>query len=421
MTAYTINFSDPLKPSFTINAGGYNGPGSANAQSSLRLYGEAAIQWGESVDENMLRLNENFAGATPPYTPIGGQIWVRQSLYWNFGINWWAYNFASDTWVSITVNYAPPPLPADAYVGTYYYNAGVLYLSTSQYQQAAIAWLPREFTVGVAAPINGVDKPTQIAQVYNSFTQQWVSLSGNASNISVTSYPPAFTGPSVQDALQQLADGKVAKSGDTMTGFLTLNANPVAGLQAATKQYVDAAASGNVPAGTIVMWSPSAGPVPSGWAACDGTSGTPDLRDRWIVGAGGSYGAGSTGGSLTTIAAGTHNHGTDVQGSHSHGGLTANYTLTINDIPPHQHLAYTVYSGSAVPGFPFVSSSPWTMGGGTPDDPFVTYNTQSAGGGGGHAHGINADGLHSHTTTSAGSHTHTYTPPYYALIFIMKL
>lgn len=51
-----------------------------------------------------------------------------------------------------------------------------------------------------------------------------------------------------------------------------------------------------VPRGTIVAWYSSSGPVPAGWALCDGTSGTPDLRNRFLMGVGQFTGVGSTGG-----------------------------------------------------------------------------------------------------------------------------
>jgi len=50
-----------------------------------------------------------------------------------------------------------------------------------------------------------------------------------------------------------------------------------------------------VPPGMIVMWSGSVDTIPEGWALCDGTNGTPNLRDRFIVGAGGRYGVGAGG------------------------------------------------------------------------------------------------------------------------------
>ena len=51
-----------------------------------------------------------------------------------------------------------------------------------------------------------------------------------------------------------------------------------------------------VPSGGIIMWSGSIGSIPSGYYICDGTNGTPDLRDRFVVGAGNTYAVGNTGG-----------------------------------------------------------------------------------------------------------------------------
>jgi microcystin-dependent protein len=51
------------------------------------------------------------------------------------------------------------------------------------------------------------------------------------------------------------------------------------------------------PSGTIKMWHGIEADVPVGWQICDGTNGTPDLRDKFVVGAGSSYTLGETGGS----------------------------------------------------------------------------------------------------------------------------
>jgi len=71
---------------------------------------------------------------------------------------------------------------------------------------------------------------------------------------------------------------------DTLTvgGQTTFN-GPVAGVE-------------GIPAGGIIMWSGSIANIPSGFALCDGTNGTPDLTDRFVVGAGGSESVGATGG-----------------------------------------------------------------------------------------------------------------------------
>jgi hypothetical protein len=82
MTTYVIDYSDPLKAGFTIQPGSFDGPGGSVSSSSLRLYGRGSLEWGESVDEDLVRLLENFAGATPPLNPTPGQLWYKQKLYW---------------------------------------------------------------------------------------------------------------------------------------------------------------------------------------------------------------------------------------------------------------------------------------------------------------------------------------------------
>ena len=51
--------------------------------------------------------------------------------------------------------------------------------------------------------------------------------------------------------------------------------------------------------GMILLWSGSTGSIPSGFVLCNGSNSTPDLRDRFVVGAGNSYSVGATGGSNT--------------------------------------------------------------------------------------------------------------------------
>jgi hypothetical protein len=105
---------------------------------------------------------------------------------------------------------------------------------------------------------------------------------------------------------------------------------------------------GFVPVGGVIMWTGSLASIPAGWLLCDGTSGVPDLRDRFVVAAGGSYSPAAVGGSAATSfdgfhshlgsvtdAQGTHTHATaasgssDAVGSHSHGGITQSHVLTI--------------------------------------------------------------------------------------------
>jgi len=96
--------------------------------------------------------------------------------------------------------------------------------------------------------------------------------------------------------------------------------------------------------GFIGMFSGSIGSIPSDWALCDGTNGTPDLRDRFVVGAGSTYSVGATGGATT------HSHGGATGGVSFGGGgtLTAGALDTAHthpissdsNLPPYYALAY---------------------------------------------------------------------------------
>lgn len=173
------------------------------------------------------------------------------------------------------------------------------------------------------------------------------------------------------------------KDGSTMTGPLVLSGNPTTNLQAATKQYVDSV----FPTGGIIIWSGTLAAVPSGWALCNGTNGTPDLRDRFVVGAGSTYAVGATGGSKDAIVV-----------AHSH-------TATSATAGSHSH-SYSIPLYSEIGGVNFVGDAPNNGQTGT-------WNGTT-----------NTNGNHSHTITvnsTGSSGTDANLPPYYALAYIMKL
>ena len=163
----------------------------------------------------------------------------------------------------------------------------------------------------------------------------------------------------------------------------------------------------NLPSGTdlarslmIVGWFGTAGAVPSGWHICDGTTGTPDMRNQFVVGwdgvapTSGTY-AGATG--STTPA----------------GGTTNGTVLGLNDLPAHKHpfdyfsSAASAYIGD--PGFGGPGNSPASSG--------VTGSRNSYAGAVNTGAGSNA---HTHTLNEA-AHTHPQAIPYRAVYFIMKL
>lgn len=139
-------------------------------------------------------------------------------------------------------------------------------------------------------------------------------------------------------------------------------------------------------AGMIMLWSGSIGSVPSGWALCNGSNGTPDLRDRFVVAAGSTYAVGATGGSADAIVV-----------SHTH---TA--TSVVTDAG-HIHTITLTNSGAAANNGPLFGGN----GGGSS----YTQNTNSA-----------TTGITVATTnaTAGTSGTNANLPPYYALAYIMK-
>lgn len=65
--------------------------------------------------------------------------------------------------------------------------------------------------------------------------------------------------------------------------------------------------------GIILIWSGTIATIPSGFILCNGANGTPDLRDRFVVGAGTTYNPADTGGAVN------HNHTFTTDG-HAHFG-----------------------------------------------------------------------------------------------------
>lgn len=119
----------------------------------------------------------------------------------------------------------------------------------------------------------------------------------------------------------------------------------------------------SVPVGAIVIWSGSVDNIPAYWHLCDGTNGTIDLRDKFVLGAGNGYSVGVTGGEAT-------------------------HTLTIEEMPSHSHsISYQRHGGT---------------GQSTSADFSVGNNTKA-------------------TSTVGGGAAHNNMPPYYALCYIQRI
>jgi microcystin-dependent protein len=235
--------------------------------------------------------------------------------------------------------------------------------------------------------------------------------------------------------------------------------------QLATTAFVAAGLSALIPTGVITLWSGAIASIPSGWVLCNGSNSTPDLRDRFVVGAGSTYAVNATGGAntvtldATMIPAHTHTFSATtsaVSNNHTHtfSGTTTQentgHTHSISD-PGHRHLATTsgVQGSVAVSGSNHiaydtrVSSGLFTnenfeyiLGGTTsaPNAGLTSSNTTGITGtndiSNNHNHnysgttsGMSADHTHTLSGTSGstgGGLAHENRPPYFALAYIMK-
>lgn len=108
----------------------------------------------------------------------------------------------------------------------------------------------------------------------------------------------------------------VQKSGDTVTGPIHV--------QGVVDSTVNGSTYGMVPRGIIIMWTGTLGTIPAGWQLCDGSNGTPDLTNRFILGVQTGEDPGGIGGSnvmtLTESNMPSHDHDLTVfpNGSHFH-------------------------------------------------------------------------------------------------------
>jgi len=181
---------------------------------------------------------------------------------------------------------------------------------------------------------------------------------------------------------------------------------------------IDAAGQGKIlqngldliPAGTILMWTgtvnASGNPIVGGtpntnWRICDGGSGTPDLREQFIVGSGGD----------NATVAGTGYTSGNIGGENAH-------TLTVAEMAAHNHSGSTSSDGAHTHD---VSSIP--NGG---EGYALVFNSSNEVYKWAHTGTVTStsDGAHTHSLSinnTGGGGAHENRPPYYALIYIIKL
>ena len=170
--------------------------------------------------------------------------------------------------------------------------------------------------------------------------------------------------------------------------------------------------------GMILLWSGSTGSIPSGFVLCNGSNSTPDLRDRFVVGAGNSYSVGATGGATSRTVTISGSDTVNISGSDTvniSGSATVNITVSGN--MPIIQRQYT--------GWGYRLRYNNGVGGGTTTDNNRfndTVTTISLSGSDtfnfSGSDTVNISG--SDTVNISGSQSVDVRPPYYALCYIMK-
>ena len=155
----------------------------------------------------------------------------------------------------------------------------------------------------------------------------------------------------------------IQKTSATPTDYMTTE-EVMAAIQEAMSNIP---ASGGVPINTITIWSGAVDDIPTGWALCDGQDGRPDLRGRFVLGAGGTYNPGAAGGSEEV-------------------------TLTVGQMPEHSHTE--IGHGNIVSNRALSETGNWNI--------MANARTNS-------------------TSATGSSQPHPNMPPYYALCYIIKV
>ena len=205
---------------------------------------------------------------------------------------------------------------------------------------------------------------------------------------------PSGINNAIREVMAQIKDQQSGADGDNFTvgGNLSVTGTSAfTGVATFTAAPVLPSTIGFIPSGGIIIWSGSSASIPSGWLLCNGSNSTPDLRDRFVVGAGSTYAVGATGGSANaTLVSHTHTVGTT-----SIIGSIAGISQSFNDAGATDGV-FTKEVGTPLPNTPIQSD---------------TNNCGT----------VRLNASHNHTLSTEGSSaTNANLPPYYALCYIMK-
>ena len=351
-----------------------------DVSTSLSLIGKNVENFGALQNENYVYLLENFSGTTAPLNPIRGQIWYNTTQKQIFVYDGTTFNLLGPESAG---NFATTRLVSKVVLNTTGGQHPIIQVIVNGEVIAIISSV--QFELG--EPISG------FTTIYRGITAKNYGSNNND--------------------VRLFGKAMVAEVAETATtASVTDDSTNIA-----TTEFVH----NILPKGIVLMWSGSIASIPSGWGLCNGsTYGTvvsPDLQNRFIRGASDTVAPGSTGGADTVSAT------TNSAGIHSHLVTVNDTTLTVEQMPSHQHaspspkdcVADNVRNPFGATYIPGARVSVFCDSDGNTDRLGLT---NSAGGGLPHSHSASTggDGTHTHTIP-----TINILPTWYALCYIIKI
>jgi hypothetical protein len=449
-----------------------------NTSTSLTLVGKNVPNWGQYYSQNLVELLTNFEGTASPANPLNGQTW------WDSG-NGSLKVFNGTVFKNITNLQSATVAPNNNVQGDMWWNnslktlnvfdsglwtqvGGYILPNATQTVLGGIKvgstmWITSDGTLNMmpatASTLGGIKPGTGLSIDSNgilaviptasaTYTTRGVVQVGDGLAVDVNGLISNTYSYTLPQASQTVLGGIRLGTGFTVNGtttsvdFSALLAQ-IAGLQSQVSGLMNelgiingtVGAEGNflVPTGMIAMWSGTVNQVPAGWALCDGSVQTlvnggsittPDLRSKFVVGAGNVYSVGQTG-------------GTD---SHDHTVWTGGTALSPDQMPTHSHSVNDPSHGHGIsdPGHvhsldPLImrwGGNIWVAGNsGTRAESIYTAGISGTGSSG-TGIGIYAayTGISINNAGSGNAHAHdaacntvNHLPPYYALAYIIKL
>jgi len=337
--------------------------GTLDNSTSLTLVGRKYSGYGEVLQENLVKMLENFSNSIAPENPIPGQIWYNSStdtLSYYDG-DW--QPIANVAQLSSNISSLSTTLSTALSTNVNAINANVTSTNANVLAaNAAIASL-NSLKAPLASPLltgvpttptaphltaNTQIASTQFVQMELAFYATHSDLAANvtalinrfdaniSSNVNAITANIGLTNANVtaaNAAIASLNSLKAPLANPALTGVPTA---PTANISVNSGQLATTAYVHNIlPIGMILHWYGDIASIPYGYALCNGqTVGsytTPNLTDRFVIAAGPQHPQGSTGGSTTLTPT------MQQAGAHSHGATTGATILAAEHLPAHKH------------------------------------------------------------------------------------